>query len=677
MNFLKMFIRTVTTVLLLAWAAPVAAAETEPEPPELVLPPLAVTAPPPAGASSEILIPSRDFDLRPKGRPADVLRLVPGLVISQHQGGGKAEQYFLRGFDADHGTDVALFVDGLPVNLRSHAHGQGYADLQFLIPETVRQVEAFKGPYYVRFGDFATAGAVNFVTRDAVDENTVEAAGGMFGTQRYLALLSPTQDALKTLVAVEGFLTDGPFVRFQNYHRFNIFAKASRALADGDFSLWGSYYRATWDGSGQIPSRAVRAGLIGRFGSIDNSEGGDTHRANVNADFRWRPSDSQVVTVHAYGQYYALDLFSNFTFFLDDPVNGDGIAQLDRRWVAGLDAEYRHRGTLLGVPATGAAGLQFRMDRPRVILARQAGRREVGRTQDVNVIEASYAPFVKLDLIPRDWLHFNVGARGDIFRYEVSDNLNGQSGPLTGNATRAVPGVKANLILGPWYRTELFANLGTGFHSNDARATILNPRMTALPSARGYEFGLKTRPDPRVVLSTTYWTLDLESELVFQGDAGTTEPRGRSHREGWEVATRVKLLDWLSFAGDVTVSRAGFTAGGAVPLAPRLTARADLTARLPWGLATSLGMRHLGDRFASEDRRQTATGYTLFDLTAHYRYKMAEAFVSIENLFDVDYREAQFFFTSRLRGEPAGGVEDIHFTPGTPRKVLGGVAMRF
>src|SRR3989442_1302879 len=227
---------------------------------------ITVSAPPPAAASSELLIPGRDFELRPQGRPADILRLVPGLIIGQHQGGGKAEQYFLRGFDADHGTDIALFVDGLPVNLRSHAHGQGYADLHFLIPETVKQVDVFKGPYFVEYGDFATAGIVNFVTLDTVPENIVQAAGGSFGTQRYLTLLSPTREQLKTLIAVEAYATNGPFDRAQDYVRFNAFGKASAALSESvDASVWASYLKSNWFGSGQIPERAVRSGLIGRF----------------------------------------------------------------------------------------------------------------------------------------------------------------------------------------------------------------------------------------------------------------------------------------------------------------------------------------------------------------------------------------------------------------------------
>jgi outer membrane receptor for monomeric catechols len=284
---------------------------------------------------------------------------------------------------------------------------------------------------------------------------------------------------------------------------------------------------------------------------------------------------------------------------------------------------------------------------------------------------------VRFDLDPLPWLRLVTGARGDILHYRVRNNLDGSAERLDGSQTRAVPSVKANLILGPWHETELFANFGTGFHSNDARAVVIDPRMPALPQARGYEFGIRSKILPRAEISATYWVLDLESELVFAGDDGTTEARGPSHRQGWEVVTRVRVLDWLTWSGNVTLTDSAFDNGQAIPLAPRVTARADLTARLPWGLSASATMRYVGDRYADESRQQTARGYTLFDLSARYRYKSVEAFLSVENVANSRWREAQFFFDSRLPGEPAGGVPDIHFTPGNPRTFLGGLALRF
>jgi len=644
------------------------------------LPPVTVIAPPPLASSSEQLIPGQDFELRPHGRPADVLRLIPGLIINQHQGGGKAEQYLIRGFDADHGTDLAIFVDGVPVNLRSHAHGQGYADLHFLIPETIRAIDVSKGPYFPEYGDFDTAGVVKFITRDYVEENTLEISGGSFNTQRYLALLSPTRDALKTFIAVEGYRNDGPFEHPNGYLRFNLFAKATANLnEDMRLSLWGSHYRAEWHGSGEIPARAVRAGLIDRFGAIDPNEGGVTERTNLNLDYVWTLSERQRLSLNTYVSYYRLSLFNDFTFFLNDPDHGDMINQRDTRFVAGFDAQYEIKSQPFGIPLTSTAGLQYRIDTPHVVLANAVQRHQVSRTQDVDIVEQSFSPFVKFDLTPIDKVRLVTGARGDVFTFDVKERVNTTGDRLTGTATKARPNVKANLILGPWASTEFFGNFGTGFHSNDARAVISNPKLEALPTATGYEFGLKSRLLPRTELFATYWFMDLSSELVFVGDEGTTEPRGRTHREGVEAGAKVRLLDWLTFTGDLTyTAKAEFVeTGQAIPLAPIWTARADLTARLPWGLSSSFEMRHVGDRWADEDRHQTARGYTLFNWTGRYRYKNFEAFLSIENLTNTEWREAQFFFTSRLPGEPAAGVDDIHFTPGTPRSFLGGIAFHF
>ena len=652
----------------------------EPAAEPVTLAPVVVTAPPPVASSSEQLIPGKDFELRPQGRPADMLRLIPGLIISQHQGGGKAEQYLIRGFDADHGTDLAIFVDGLPVNLRSHAHGQGYADLHFLIPETVKAVDVLKGPYFPEYGDFDTAGVVTFVTLDSVEENLVEVAGGSFNTQRYLALLSPTRGAVKTLIAIEGYHNDGPFEHPNLYDRFNIFAKASAEIGeDMKLSAWASHYRADWHGSGEIPLRAVRAGLITRFGSIDPTEGGTTQRTNLNLDFSWKPAENHRFTAHAYVSYYELNLFNNFTLFLNHPDNGDEINQRDRRFLAGFDTQYEVKARPFGIPVTTTGGFQYRIDTPHVVLATATRRQMTGRTQDVNIVEQSYSPFLKFDILPLEKVRLVTGARGDIFDFRGTQHVNTQEGNLTRQVTRARPNVKANLILGPWAETEFFGNFGTGFHSNDARAVLADPQLPALPTATGYEFGARTRIIPRTELFATYWFLNLASELVFVGDEGTTEAQGPTHREGIEFGAKVRPLDWLTFTGSFTyTTSAEFTrTRDAIPLAPIWTARWDLTARLPWGLSSSFEMRYLGDRPANRERTAIAQGYTVFNSTTRYRYKNLEAFLSIENLTNTKWREAQFSFTSRLPGEPAEGVDDIHFTPGNPRSFMGGLAVRF
>jgi outer membrane receptor protein involved in Fe transport len=566
--------------------------------------------------------------------------------------------------------------------MRSHAHGQGYADLHFLIPETVRAAEVLKGPYFAEYGDFATAAVVNFVTRDYVTENTLEVSGGSFNTQRYLALFSPTRDRVKTFIAAEGYHSDGPFQHPNGYTRFNLFAKASTTLAeDLKLSIWGSYYQADWHGSGEVPLRAVREGIIDRFGSIDPSEGGHTTRSNLNGELIWKPREDHRLSARAYLTDYTLDLFNNFTLFLNhpDPTVGDGINQRDRRFLAGFDTQYEIKSRPFGMDLTSTAGLQYRIDTPHVVLATSTQRFVTGRTQEVKIVEQSLSPFLKFDLLAHEKVRLVAGIRGDVFNYDVTQIVNTTGGNLDGRVTKGRPNYKASMVLGPWADTEFFANFGTGFHSNDARAVIANPSLEALPTATGWEFGVKSRVLPRTELFATYWFMNLDSELVFVGDEGTTEAAGRSHREGIEFGAKVRLLDWLTFTGNFTyTTKAEFVATrGAIPLAPIWTAGADLTARLPWGLASSLEMRYLGDRPANEERTAIAKGYTLFNWTTRYRYRDLEAFVSIENLTNTNWREAQFSFTSRLPGEPAGGVSDVHFTPGNPRSVLGGVAIRF
>ncbi|MGH7332924.1 MAG: hypothetical protein ACREKS_09310 [Candidatus Rokuibacteriota bacterium] len=383
--------------------------------------------------------------------------------------------------------------------------------------------------------------------------------------------------------------------------------------------------------------------------------------------------------MQGYASYYTLNLYSNFTFFLTDPINGDGIQQIDRRWYGGFDGRYERTDTLFGVNTTSTAGFQLRIDGPHVVLANQADRHLLGRTQDVQILQQSYSPYVKVALTPptMPWLRFDTGARGDVFTYNTKDLLDGVNGPLTGNETRALPSVKANIALGPWFNTEFFANFGTGFHSNDARAIILDPTLVALAQATGYEVGVKTRPHPRVQVGTTLWALNLASELVFEGDAGTTVPQGPSRRRGVEFYTRINVFDWLTFNGNFTYTKAEFDTGEAVPLAPRWTALADLTARWPWGLSLDLALIYLGPRYLTEDRSVVADGYTLTTLTARHRYKWLEAFLSMNNVLNQKYSEVQLYYTSRLPGEPAQGVADIHFTPGAPFSVFGGVAVRF
>ncbi|MDT3778076.1 TonB-dependent receptor plug domain-containing protein [Nitrospira sp. MA-1] len=641
----------------------------------------------PIAASSSRIILNEDILLQPQGRPADLLRLAPGLITLEHSGGaGKADQFLLRGFDADHGTDLALHVDGMPINMRSHAHGQGYGDINFIIPETIEEITVKKGPYHVEYGDFATAGAANYVTRETVPQTVVQSAGGNFNTQRHLFMTSPTHNRFRTLLAGEFYYTDGPYDFVNRNTRYNGLAKLTfDPSATSQLSVTLSQYYGRWNGSGQIPLRDVTSGGVDRFGSIDPSEGGKSLRSTGRLDYHYDLPGGGTVFANLWAQYYYLSLFSNFTFYLNDPVNGDGIEQTDRRWLTGSDIGYRQIFRLLDYEGTMTAGLQTRFDQIQVRLGTQQKRSSLAITQESDIFEASYSPYLKLDLQFLPWMRFVGGGRVDVFTYNVKDRCGADcSERPNGTASNAIASGKANLVFGPWYQTEFFLNVGTGFHSNDARDAVENPSTNSLTRAIGYEIGIRSRPWAWSEFLATFWLLDLGSELVFVGDEGTTEPRGKTRRLGTEFSSRITPLDWLTIRGDVTYTHAEFRkTGDAVPLAPQFTAFSSVTARFPIGLSGTLQMLTVESRAGTEDDNVKLEPFTIFDLVLRYKIPLApptgrlEAFFSIRNLTDTDWRQAQFYYESRLPGEPAGGVADIHFVPGTPRMFMGGLTWFF
>jgi outer membrane receptor protein involved in Fe transport len=571
----------------------------------------------------------------------------------------------------------------MPVNMRSHAHGQGYADLNFIIPETIKEVQVFKGPYHVQYGDFDTGGAVEFVTRDVVPEGLVQAAGGQFDTQRYLTMFSPTTGKVRTLVAAEGYLTNGPFQNSNRYNRFNGLARLTmNPTPRSELSLIGSYNQSRWNASGQIPLQLVENGLLDRFGSLDPSEGGRTNRATGTLRYHYDTPNGGRAFADAYVQHYRLDLYSNFTFFLDNPAQGDGIEQNDRRVVYGSDVGYKQAGTVLNIPGAATLGFQTRVDDAQVRLGTQQRRATLGTTSDSDILEASYTPYLKLEFQPAPWMRLNGGARADWFTFDVTNRCATCPSQPNGRTDAVIVSAKGNLILGPWLGTEFFLNFGTGFHSNDARAVVSGQAAQSLPRATAYEVGLRTKQWDMVEFIATFWALELQSELVFVGDAGTTEPRGASRRYGTELGLRLQPLEWLTLRGDVTLTHAQFTNGQAIPLAPEMTAQAGVIARLPMGLSTSLQMIHMGARPATEDRTAFAKGFTVFDWINRYKLPVKpvrgrfEAFFTIQNLLDTKWEQAQFYYESRV-SPAATPANDIHFVPGVPRNIMGGIAWYF
>jgi outer membrane receptor protein involved in Fe transport len=650
------------------------------------LDPLVVAAEPTITAASSRAIQELNIRLRPTESAQELLRLAPGLVIAQHAGGGKAEQIFLRGFDADHGTDVAVSVDGVPVNMVSHAHGQGYADLHFLIPEIVARGEVRKGPYDARDGNLATAGAVEFRTLDRVERGTLDARAGTFGTGHATAIVPFGGAAGETggYVAAAGRYTDGPVERGQGYRRANGFAKLTTPVgASAELVASGGAFASRWDASGQIPARAVRAGLITRYGSIDDSEGGRTSRYDLSLVLRSAAGGPGGWDIRAYGVKYGFELFSNFTFFLDDSINGDGIRQRDERWIAGLDAQYRVPTRLAGLRGRLTAGAGGRADWADVRLDGQVRRRLLDERVNAGVRERQTFVWVRQDLALAPGVGLHAGLRADHFRFAVSDRLVGVASALphaSGTRSEARLSPRVNLSVRAAPGLSLYGNLGSGFHSNDARSVILAPdTATVLPRAFGSELGARY-VWAGGTLAAALWRLDLESELVFVGDEGTTEASGRTRRRGLDLEARARILPWVWLDADLNLSRGRFRDAppGAdyIPLAPTLTSTGGLTVRDAGAASGGLRWRHVSGRPANEDGLVRAEGSTVFELFGRWSLTRVDLLVAVDNLFGVEWNEAQFATTSRLRDEVSSRTER-HFTPGPGRALQVGLEHRF
>jgi hypothetical protein len=622
-----------------------------------------------------------DQTLRPINSAQDLLRLVPGLFIAQHAGGGKAEQIFVRGFDADHGTDFAVSIDGLPVNMVSHAHGQGYADFHFVIPETVEQLRVYKGPYTARFGDFATAGAGEFTTKTSLDRSQVKLEVGRFDTRRALVMLDllGTHHLLSkrpesAYVAAEYNFTNSYFDAPQHFKRFNGLFKYTGQLTDRtSLTLLGSHFTSSWDASGQIPDRAVSEGLISRFGSLDPSEGGSTNRTNASVVLTTALPHDAVLRQQAYYSRYNFSLFSNFTFFKNDPVNGDEIDQTDHRNLYGYTGTYDRDDRLGRRNLHTVFGLGTRIDASDLGLRHAAQRRILDTVSTGRLYEQNINAYLDETLELTDRLSVNAALRADLFifqfRGQKADSAAGFV-PLTGRVTRGRVSPKLNLYYQLSPAVQLFVRSGLGFHSNDARGVVQGSgSFNALPRAVGAEVGSTFKPVPSLVVNAALWTLHLQDELVYSGDEGTTESAGPTRRYGVDVSARYQLTGRLFLDADVNYSHGRIVNApegeNRIPLAPSFTSIGGLTLKNPNGLSASLRYRHIDSRPAQEDNAIRARGYFLLDAVANYTRPRFQLGASAENLLNVAWNEAQFATDSQLRGE-ATSVNELNFTPGTP-----------
>lgn len=623
-----------------------------------------------------------DLKTNPVNSSQEILRKVPGLFIGQHAGGGKAEQLFLRGFDIDHGTDIAISVDGMPVNMVSHAHGQGYSDLHFVIPETINKIDFGKGPYYANHGDFDTSGYVDFSTKDYLKESSLTVSAAQFNYIRTLGIFKLLEDTSNqnAYLATEYLSTDGPFESPQNFNRLNLFGKYVAFSTNNDkLSIILSHFTSRWDASGQIPQREVDNGHISRFGSIDDTEGGTTHRSNVNVELDKHLSDDTSLKMNAFYSQYAFELYSDFTFFLEDPVNGDQIRQKENRQVFGANTAIK-KDTYLGkTPLTITSGLSFRHDIVDGIeLSKTLNRKttlETLKLGDLN--QTNISGFTKAEF---DFgkLRIAPALRLDYFKFLYNDKL--QSTYTVQTETKTIVCPKLNFFYDVSSNLQVYLKSGIGFHSNDTRVVVSQLGKDILPKAYGTDLGTLWKPTPRLFLNSAIWYLFLEQEFVYVGDAGIVEPSGKTERFGLDFGLRYQLYDWLFFDTDVTLTHARSTEGpkgqNFIPLAPDFTMTGGLAVRDYHGFSGGLKYRYLDDRPANEDNSIVAKGYFVTDFNANYSLKNITLGVIVENIFNTDWNETQFATESRLKNE-SQPVEEIHFTPGTPFSIKGTVTYKF
>ena len=614
-----------------------------------------------------------DLAINPVNSSQEILRKVPGLFIGQHAGGGKAEQIFLRGFDIDHGTDVAISVDGMPVNMVSHAHGQGYADLHFLIPETIERIDFGKGPYYADKGNFMTAGFVNFQTKERISQSTIKLEVGQFQTQRIYGMMNllEKEELHHAYIASEWITSNGPFESSQNFHRLNVMGKyVYDNEEDEKLSLSISHFNSEWTASGQIPQRAVKQGLISRFGTIDDTEGGQTSRTNIQLNHTKYLNQSLSLKNRIFYTNYAFDLFSNFTFFLRDTENGDQIRQRENRAMWGGESELSKTFSLAnGNEFTWKGGVGLRFDDISDIgLFYTRNRIETLESiQDGEIREANTYAYSSADLSLGKW-NIQPGIRVDAFQFNYHNFLENSGKPVAAQSSILSP--KLNIFYSPTRNQQFFLKAGKGFHSNDSRLNIVPGAVSqSLPAAYGADLGGVFRLSPKLIIQPTIWYLELEQEFVYVGDEGIVEPSGRTRRMGADLSASLQIGKYLFAQGNVNYAHARSLESEAgesfIPLAPILTTSGGISFSHPKGFSASLQTRVMGNRPANEDGSIIAEGYWITDLNGRYELGRMAFQVMIENLFNQQWNETQFATESRLRGEDVS-MEEIHFTPGTP-----------
>jgi hypothetical protein len=646
---------------------------------------------------------------QPLLRPGAVLENVPGLIVTQHSGEGKANQYFLRAFNLDHGTDLATEIDDMPVNMPTHAHGQGYSDLNFLIPELIGDLHFKKGPYYADEGDFATAGAVRM---DLVNEIPASATLGFGedGYRRALLMGSASLGSGTLLGAIDAYHNDGPFDYPDDYNRLNGVLRYHDGDAADFYTVTGMGYSGKWNSTDQVPERAIADGVIDRYGSLNPSDGGISSRYSLSFN-RVRHSADDQVQYSAYVIRYQLDLYSTFTYYLTDPINGDQMLQHDDRVVYGFKGSKTWFADIGGMPSATVVGVQGRLDDIMDVgIDATAQRRILYPKQDASVLESNGAVYFENSTQWLNRLRSVLGLREDIFDFDVKDKMLNADGsctinsdPLgcnTGDKRADIFSPKLGVTLGPWDKTSYFITVADGYHSNDARGVTRSgqnpeaPPVTPLTRATSAEVGVATQPLSQWEATLDVFLLKLRSELVFDGDAGVTTPSGSTTRSGLEWGNVYHINSWLNADFNAAFSHARFDhdvppddlgcdnaaashpcaqviaiTGRYIPNSPTNVIDAGLSAQHPSGWFAALKARHFGESPLVEDDSARSPAYTTVDFQLGFRRpEKWLAAIDVFNLADVKWNDIEYYYVSRLQNE-ANATPDYVVHPGVPRTV--------
>lgn len=642
-----------------------------------------------ANSANEGTVLKQQLDLRTVYRPGELLESVPGLIVTQHSGEGKANQYFLRGFNLDHGTDLRITVDGMLVNQRSHGHGQGWADTNFIIPELISSVQYQKGPYYANQGDFSSAGAVHVNYLDRFPQNSAGMASYSLGQQGYMRGFLANARAIgagNMLYAAELLTKDGPWLKKENYKKFNAVLRYSHDAGATKFNITAMGYGGNWNATDQIPLRAVRSGVISRLGAIDPSDGGEAHRFSLSSAGQ-HTSNYGVTRWNLYTLHTNLALFSNFTYFLEDPVNGDQFSQIDKRFQSALNVSHSWVNRVGRFEFENTLGSEFQNDVIDNGLLSTRQRQTFATIRRDHIVENSLGLFYRNSVQWLEKFRSVAGVRSDLFWFDVNSNH-----PLNSDHRYdEIANPKLSLIFGPWAKTEYYVNYGSGFHSNDARGTTttVDPksgepvsRVTPLVRSTGYELGLRTALIPGLQASLALFRLDLDSELLFVGDAGTTEASRPSKREGIEVSAFYMPNHWLTVDMDYAYTRARFTdadpAGSYIPGAISGVGKLAVSVDHLGAFFGSMQFRYFGKRALTEDgSERSANTMTLNGQVGYKIDQKTRIVLQGFNILNTHAHAIDYFYTSRLPGEPQEGRADLHFHPIESRSVRVGLVVNY